>query len=81
MPQYTYHGPVQHISIAVSQRKNAAGDPESVFEDVALVPGGDPVELPSDNSVVEGMIHRKLLLPVKTTSSKSTAKPAKKGDT
>ncbi len=75
MARYTYHGPVQHISIAVGQKKGPDGELQSEFKDVALIPGADPVELPADNDVVLGMIDTKLLQEASDTASvKSTKK-------
>ncbi|WP_299773152.1 hypothetical protein [uncultured Tateyamaria sp.] len=75
MARYTYHGPVQHISIAVGQKKGPDGELQSEFKDVALIPGADPVELPADNDVVLGMIDAKLLQEASDTASvKSTKK-------
>lgn len=80
MARYTYHGPVQHISIAVGQKKGPEGELQSEFTDVALIPGADPVELPSDNDVVKGMIDSKLLVEVENTpAAKPSTKTAKKG--
>ncbi|WP_170433042.1 hypothetical protein [Ruegeria arenilitoris] len=79
MARYIYHGPVQHISIAVGQKKGPDGELQSEFKDVALIPGADPLELPADNDVVKGMIDRRQLLEVDDAAAKSTTKSAKKG--
>lgn len=80
MARYTYHGPVQHISIAVGQKKGPDGQMQSEFKDVSLIPGADPVELPADNPVVLGMIDAELLKAVDDTAAKPVRKSTKKGD-
>ncbi len=80
MARYTYHGPVQHISIAVGQKKGPDGEMQSEFKDVALIPGAEPLELPADNDVVKGMVDRQQLLEVDDdAAAKPTAKSTKKG--
>lgn len=73
MASYTYHGPVQHISIATGQTKGSDGVTRSEFEDVALIPGADPVELPADNVIVRGMVDAKQLVEVADTASTKSA--------
>ncbi|KIC38157.1 hypothetical protein RA27_20550 [Ruegeria sp. ANG-R] len=80
MARYSYHGPVQHISIAVGQIKGPEGEMQSEFKDVALIPDAEPVELPSDSPVVVGMLDAKLLQEVDDPApAKPATRSAKKG--
>lgn len=79
MARFTYHGPVQSISLAVGSIKNKDGQEVSDFKDVDLVPGKDVPDLPEDNPIVAAMIELELLRPATTKSTKSTNKPAKPG--
>lgn len=74
MASYHYSGPVQHLSIATGTIKDETGEQRSVFTDVALIPGGDPIELPDDNPVVVNLIDLGLL---QIAEPKTTAKTAK----
>ena len=75
MARYTYHGPVQSISLAVGRAKDKDGQEVSKFKDIDLVPGKETPDLPEDNPLVAAMIERKLLQPVAVKSSGKPAKP------
>ena len=80
MAQYTYHGPVQNITIATGQAKGDGDVLHSTFEDVSLNPDGKPIELPQDNPIVASMLDSKLLRPVETKAIAKAPPKAPKGD-
>jgi len=75
MARYTYHGPVQSISLAVGRTKDKDGQEVSKFKDIDLVPGRQTPDLPDNNPLVAAMIERKFLRPMAIKSSGKPAKP------
>jgi hypothetical protein len=80
MARFTYHGPVQSISLAVGRTKDKDGREVSKFEDFDLVPRSEPFDLPEDNQVVQAMVARKLLrvAPPNKPGARTTAKQGDK---
>lgn len=72
MARYTYHGPVQSISLAVARTKDKDGNEVSKFKDIDLKPGKETPDLPEDNPIIASMIDAGQLVAV---SSESSAKP------